>query len=152
MTEVEDGLAECPQLKILRIEGSIYFGAASHVSTHFDTLRDVAPAQKHLLVMSKSINFVDTAGAEVLAHEAAARKAAGGQLYFYSPRQPVRDTLERAGHLASIGHENVFASKDEAISKVFARLDRGVCARCTARIFLECRRLPAPTGIEQRPV
>src|SRR6266571_9221401 len=31
MTEVEDSLPECPQLKILRIEGSIYFGAASHV-------------------------------------------------------------------------------------------------------------------------
>ncbi len=142
MTEVEPGLQECPQLKILRIEGSIYFGAVNHVATHFDTLRSASPTQKHLLVMAKSINFVDVAGAELLAHEAQQRAATGGRLYFYSLRQPVRDMLDRAGHLAMIGNENVFASKDQAIAGVFARLDRDICANCPARIFVECASVP----------
>jgi len=30
--------------------------------------------------------------------------------------------------------------------EVFARLDRSVCATCTARIFEECRALPLPPG------
>jgi SulP family sulfate permease len=145
MTEAEANLPECPQLKILRIEGSIYFGAESHVASHFDTLRKTSPAQKHLLVMAKSINFVDLSGAGLLAREAAARRACGGQLYFYSLRQPTRDMLERGGFLDEIGRDNVFASKDEAISKVFPRLDKVVCRHCSARIFLECKALPPPT-------
>ena len=144
MAQVEPPLAECPQLKILRIEGSIYFGAVSHVGQHFDTLRSISPAQKHLLVMAKSINFVDAAGAELIAHESAVRRTAGGQLYLYSLREPAREVLERGGYLDEIGRNSLFTSKDEAISRIFAHLDRDVCRRCQARIFLECKALPPP--------
>jgi SulP family sulfate permease len=149
LAEPEDELPECPQLKILRIEGSIYFGAVSHVHQHFDTLRERSPEQKHLLVMAKSINFVDMAGAELLAQEAEKRRAAGGALYLYSLRQPVEDLLEAGGYMRRIGRENVFRTKSEAIASVFARLDRAICARCRARIFIECRSLPAPKGPSQ---
>ena len=144
MTEVEARLPECPQLKILRIEGSIYFGAVNHVASHFDTLRKVSPAQRHLLLMAKNINFADVAGADLLMHEAAARRAGGGRLYFYSLRQSTREMLERGGQLDRIGRENVFAPRDDVIAEVFTRLDKAVCRRCTARIFQECRTLPAP--------
>jgi SulP family sulfate permease len=144
MTEVEEGLLECPQLKILRIEGSIYFGAVSHVQQHFETLREHSAAQKHLLVMAKSINFVDMAGAELLAQEAERRRAEGGALYLYSLRQPVEDLLDAGGYMKRIGRENVFRSKQEALASAFGRLDRSICARCRARIFLECKTLPPP--------
>jgi SulP family sulfate permease len=144
LTEIEDGLVECPQLKMLRVEGSIYFGAVNHVAHHFDTLRQHNPGQKHLLLMSKSINFVDMAGAELLATEARHRRAAGGRLYFYSLREPVEELLERGGYIADIGREDVFHGKHQAIAGVFARLDRSVCAKCRARIFEECRALPEP--------
>ncbi len=144
MVEVEPEFAECPQVKILRIEGSIYFGAVNHVDAHFETLRERSAGQKHLLLLAKSINFVDVAGAELLAHEAERRRAMGGGLYFYGLRQPVRDALERSGLIEQIGRDNVFAVRREAIASVFARLDRSVCARCRARIFLECRDLPEP--------
>jgi SulP family sulfate permease len=142
MVEVHERLPECPQLKILRIEGSIYFGAINHVATHFDTLRKVSAAQKHLLLMAKSMNFVDVAGAELLADEAATRRAQGGDLYLYSLRQPAREMLQRGGQLDRIGHDHVFGSNDEAIGKVFARLDKDICRRCTARIFVECATIP----------
>jgi len=144
--EVDRELRECPQAKILRIEGSIYFGAVNHVETHFETLREVRPEQKHLLVMAKSINFVDMAGAEALVTEARRRRASGGALYFYSLRQPVESMLRRGGYIHEIGESNIFHSRDRAIADVFARLDRSICARCTARIFLECQALPPPEG------
>jgi sulfate permease, SulP family len=144
MTVLEPGLTECPQLKILRIEGSIYFGAVNHVDTHFDTLRETNPAQRHLLLLAKSINFVDVAGAELLAHEAARRRKMGGQLYFYGMRQPVQDMLERGGFMERIGRENMFVRRYDAISGVFARLDRSICRTCRARIFNECASLPPP--------
>jgi len=144
--EVKGELRECPQTKILRIEGSIYFGAVNHVETHFETLREVRPEQKHLLVMAKSINFVDMAGAEALVTEARRRRASGGGLYFYSLRQPVESVLRRGGYIHEIGEDNIFHSRGQAIAGVFARLDRSICARCTARIFLECQALPPPQG------
>jgi len=144
MTEIEDGLVECPQLKILRIEGPIFFGALSHVERHFDTLREHDPGQKHLLLMSKSMNFVDMAGAELLVEEARRRRALGGQLYFYSLRVPVEDLFETGGYIADIGRENVFRGKREAIGGVFTRLDRSICATCRARIFEECASVPKP--------
>ena len=144
MVESGTEFAECPQVKILRIEGSIYFGAVNHVDAHFETLHERSTGQKHLLLLSKSINFVDVAGAELLAHEAERRRAMGGGLYFYGLRQPVRDALERSGLIEDIGRDNVFAVRREAIGSVFARLDRSICARCRARIFLECRDLPEP--------
>lgn len=146
MTEVEDGLVECPQLKILRIEGSIYFGAVDHVERHLDALREEGAGQKHLLLMSKSINTIDMAGAELLAEEARRRRAGGGQLYFYSLRKPVEDLLERGGYMDEIGRENVFRGKRQAIGGVFTRLDRSICATCRARIFDECASVPKPEG------
>jgi SulP family sulfate permease len=140
--EREPGMPECPQAKFLRIEGSVYFGAVDHVAGRLDSLRAHAPAQKHLVLMSKGINFVDVAGAESLAHEARQRRADGGGLYFYGMRQGVREALEGGGQIEEIGRENVFASKRELVAGVFARLDREVCARCTVRIFEECARIP----------
>ena len=144
MTEPEAGLEECPQLKILRIEGSIYFDAVPHVEQHFDTLRERSPGQKHLLLMAKSINFIDMAGAELLSREAQRRRPGGGRVYFYSLRKPVDELLEKGGYMKIIGRENVFRGKYEAFAGVFERLDRSVCATCRARIFLECRTLPPP--------
>ena len=144
MTEVEDSLVECPQLKILRIEGSLYFGAVGHVERHLDTLREHSPGQKHLLLMSKSINTIDMAGAELLVEEARRRRADGGQLYLYSLRKPVEELLERGGYMVEIGRENVFRGKREAIGGVFTRLDRSICATCRARIFDECASVPKP--------
>jgi len=144
LTEIEDGLVECPQLKILRVEGSIYFGAVNHVAHHFETLRQHNPGQKHLLLMSKSINFVDMAGAELLATEARHRRTMGGRLYFYSLREPVAELLERDPYIEDIGRDDIFHGKRQAIGAVFARLDRSICAKCRARIFEECRSVPGP--------
>ena len=142
MAEVDATRKECPQLKILRIEGSIYFGAVDHLTAYLEGLRKERPEQKHLLCMSKSINFIDTAGVGLLANEAAQRAKVNGQLYFYSLRQPVYQMLERGGYLDVIGRENLFESKDEGISKIFKRLDHSICAQCTGRIFLECKTIP----------
>jgi SulP family sulfate permease len=146
---VAQGLTECPQLKIMAVEGSIYFGAVDHVEAHFETLREVARGQKHLLVVARNVNFIDIAGAEALVREARARRWGGGQLYLQGLRAPAEDVLRRGGFLAEIDPQNVFRDKREAIARIYDRLDPAVCARCPARIFEECasralRDSPAP--------
>ncbi|MEE8365755.1 MAG: sodium-independent anion transporter, partial [Gammaproteobacteria bacterium] len=46
--------------------------------------------------------------------------------------------MDRGGYYEEIGEENIFDSKPEAISEIFERLDKDICANCTRRIFLEC--------------
>ncbi|MGH8687361.1 MAG: SulP family inorganic anion transporter [Burkholderiales bacterium] len=139
---VAQGLAECPQLKILAVEGSIYFGAVQHAEAHFATLREVAREQKHLLIVARNINFLDVAGAEALVREARARRWSGGRLWLQGLRAAAEDVLRRGGFLEEIGPDAAFRDKREAIARVFDALDPGICARCRARIFEECASRP----------
>jgi len=136
--EGADTLPECPQLKLLRMEGSVYFGAAAHVSDRLHALRGQAQAPRHLLVMTKSMNFVDHAGAQVWDDELRHRRAMGGDLYFHRPRPQVLQTWRRNGFLERLGDDHVFPDKRTAIHTIYQRLDPGVCRGCTARVFEEC--------------
>lgn len=135
-------LPECPQFKIVRIDGSLFFGAISHVSETLRLFREQAPGQKHLLLVASGINFIDVAGAELLAQEAQNYRQIGGRLYFYRIKEGVCGPLRRGGYIKEIGDENMFDSKTEAISEIFAKLDKDICARCDKRIFKECQSVP----------
>ncbi len=129
-------LPECPQLCLLRMEGSVYFGAAAYVEDRLADLR--ASGQHHLLVMTKSMNFIDQAGAQVWEDELKRRRAMGGDLYFHRPRPEVIATWQRTGFLQRLGEDHVFPDKTTAIASIYRRLDPEVCKTCRARCFLEC--------------
>lgn len=132
-------LPECPQFKIIRIEGSLFFGAVSNVETAMHKIDEQDPDKKHLLVVARAINFVDVAGAEMLAKEAQRRHKLGGGLYLYQVKDTVCEMLRRGGFIHAIGDENIFHSKTEAISTIVEkRLDHAICRNCNKRIFNEC--------------
>jgi SulP family sulfate permease len=137
-------LAECPQLKLLRMEGSIYFGATQHVGDRLHALRQGEAPPKHLLVMGKSMNFLDVAGADLWHDELQRRRAEGGDLYFHRPRPQVLQMWERTGFIEEIGRDHLFPDKRTAIHTIFERLDRNICSTCHARVFWECQNLPPP--------
>jgi len=143
-SDVPAPLPECPQLKMIRMEGEVYFGAVSHVSDLLRDLRAPASSPKHLLVMAKSMNFIDLAAAEMWRAELVARRACGGDLYFHRPRAPVLELWQRVGFMAELGADHIFPAKRIAIATIFDRLDRGICAHCTIRVFEECQSLPLP--------
>jgi anti-anti-sigma factor len=130
---------ECPQLKIVRIEGAIYFGAVASVIEDLHRLESRFPDQRHMLVLASNIHFIDITGAEAIANEAKVLRAAGGALYLVDMKESVEAQFRKTGLIKMIGEENVFHSKTAAFAAIYARLDRSVCARCTERIFWECR-------------
>jgi SulP family sulfate permease len=138
----DPALPECPQMKIVRVDGSLFFGAVSAVQETFRQFEQKNPSQKHLIVVASPINFVDVAGAEFLATEAKRRRAQGGGLYFIQLKTAVLKTLRKGGFMKDIGEENSFRTKSEAISKVFDRLDPEVCRQCRLRVFNECGGVP----------
>jgi len=142
LVERRAGAPECPQLQILRIEGSLYFGAANHVGEYLHHLEERKPGQKHLLLLGRSMNFVDIAGAELLAQEARRRRARGGGLWFHGLREGAATMLAKEPFAADIGQDACFTEKRDAIAGIYARLDREVCAKCSKRIFEECAGAP----------
>ena len=136
-------LPECPQLKLLRMEGSIYFGAAPYVAERLRRLRALSGAQPHLLVMCKSMNFIDLAGDAVWQAELKARRAAGGDLYFHRPRPQVLDMWRRSGFLDALGPGHLFDDKRTAIAAIYARIDPATCTTCPSRSTWECARRAA---------
>jgi SulP family sulfate permease len=134
----DSDLPQCPQLRILRIDGSLFFGSVNHVQQAFDRLRAEHPDQKHLAIVASGINFVDLQGAEALAQEAHRRRADGGALYLINVKQGVWDMLEKCGCMDDAQVRNVFATKEAAIHGMYQKLDKSICAHCDKRIFLEC--------------
>ena len=129
---------ECPQMKILQLDDSLYFGSVSHVGELFRRYREHYPEQKHLFLLTQGVNQVDVAGAELLVNEANARKDIGGDLYIYQLKDSAKKVINRGGYINELNPANIFDSKDEAITSIFARLDKRICDTCENRIFLEC--------------
>jgi len=140
-------LPECPQLKVIRIDGSLFFGAVSYTSTTLHRMKEKEATLSHLLIVAKPINFIDVAGAEMLVQEAKYWKAQGGGLYLCGLKMEAEKFLRRGGYLDEIGEHNFFPSKKEAIAEIFKHLDHQLCQTCERRIFRECKEFSDETKI-----
>lgn len=135
-------LPECPQLKIIRIDGSLFFGAVNHAAEQLDQITKRYPEQAHILIVGGGINFIDVAGCHLLNQEAHRLRLNGRQIYLCSLKGEVVEVMKRGGCNRSIGEENVFHSKVEAIKSIVPRLDPERCRHCTVRVFKECAQMP----------
>jgi SulP family sulfate permease len=135
-------LLECPQLKIIRMDGSLFFGAVDHFAQEMRAITRESPEQAHLLLVGSGINFIDVAGCEALAEEAHRLHLSGRKLYLCSLKGEVMNVLRRGACIKRIGEENIFRSKIEAIQKIVPQLDPERCRVCIARIFTECAQMP----------
>jgi SulP family sulfate permease len=128
----------CPQLDILRLDGSLFFGAVEHVRDELETARRERPEASHVLLVASGVNFIDTAGCEALVQASRAMRDGGATLYLCNLKPGVHDALERSGFLDEFGRDRVWPTKAEAIRALYKRFSVAQCASCTARIFTEC--------------
>ena len=140
-----DDRPECPQYKMMRIHGSLFFGAVNHVQGELHRIDERSPEQRHVLLAARGMNFVDIAGAELLVQEARRRHRLGGGLYFYRLQTGVRELLGQGPYLEAIGEENIFPTKSHPVDAIYPRLDSEICRTCTARIFPQCH-VALPNG------
>lgn len=131
-------LVQCPQLKIIRIDMSIYFGSINHIQRQISQIVDNQRIY-HILIVASGVNFIDLAGIEGLLIEHRRLKALNGSLYFVDVKSSTYEFMEKVNFVNEIGRENFFESKEEAIRIVFDRLDRSKCEKCQALVFKECQ-------------
>jgi len=141
-------IEECPQVQIIRIDGSLFFGAINHVSNELHEIS--RRKQPYLLIVANGINFIDIAGAEFLVQEIHRWRSLGGDVYFSGTKESVLEFLQSGKYWKDIGEDHFFESKQEAIRHIFPLLDHQICNTCTARIFHECQSTYAESGIRSQ--
>jgi SulP family sulfate permease len=132
----EKHLDECPQLKIIRIDMSIYFGSVAAIQKEIHKI--TKQGYRFILVDASGINFVDIAGSELLEQEAKRVEELGGGLYFYNIKDGVFKHLLRSDAFGHIGDYHFFPTKKGGIQWVFTQLDEEICKVCPKRVFKEC--------------
>ena len=130
-------LVQCPQLKIIRIDMSIYFGSINHIQKQISQIVDNQRIY-HILIVASGVNFIDLAGVEALLIENKRLKAQNGSLYFVAVKSTAYEFMEKVNFINEIGRDNFFDSKAEAINVLYDRLDKSKCEKCQALVFKEC--------------
>jgi SulP family sulfate permease len=130
----DDNAKTCSQLKIVRIDGSIYFGAIEAISDFFIKLYEEDEV-KHLLIIANGINFIDLAGAEWLTSEVLKWRERGGDVYFVGMKLVAQDVLKKGGFIRQIGYNHFYKDKKTAIAEIHKRLK----TPCNIPAFDECK-------------
>lgn len=112
MTRIDVGAVPDGKAAVLRLDGSLFFGAVTSVSGR---LREVE--EPVLALVADGVNFIDVAGAEMLAGEARRRSAKGGRLLLCNLKPSVWETLVRSG-LADEFDDGVFDSHLDALAAI----------------------------------
>jgi len=140
-----NGLQECPQLLFLRVDGPLYFGSLDSLQEKLRQVAEQRPLQRHVLMILRSLGRIDLSTADLLLQEATKRSAQGGSLSIVSRLDRDVERLTSMGVLAGLSPGRLYESKGAAIAGIVPALDPNICRACTSRIFVECKRRPAPS-------
>ncbi|PLX36282.1 MAG: sodium-independent anion transporter [Hyphomicrobiales bacterium] len=132
-------LLQCPDMRILRIDMSIYFGSVNHIQSK---LQHIIEKERiyHILLIGEGINAIDLSGTEMLMQEAERLDELGGGLYFTGLKPQVYQSISRTHMIKEIGNNHFFDDKNEAITTLRRLLRfQKRCENCTVKAFADCR-------------
>ena len=129
----QKNLKECSSLKIVRIDGSLYFASIEVVSDFFSTLYDAEKVQ-NILVECNGVNFIDLGAAEWLTNEVIKWQETRGGVYFSGMKLISQDVLKKGGFMQKMGQEIFFKDKSIAIAEIHKKFDEP----CKEKAFREC--------------
>ena len=130
----------CPAFQIVRIDGSLFFGAVNHVVEFLQGIDKHLPCKCNLLISACGINFIDITGAEMLVNEAQRRRGLRGDLFISGLKHNARDMLKRGGYLDKIGEDHIFATETEALAHILPTIDTPECRSCHSPFYVECEK------------
>lgn len=134
----EKPLNECPELKIVRVDMSIYFGSINYIQNHLQNITE-KEGICNILVIGSGINFIDLSGAEALASENRRLQQCGGGLYFANLKPSVYEFVAKTHFVKTLGSDHFFDSKREAIKVIYQKINHERCKKCELKVFKECR-------------
>ena len=138
-----EGSPVCPQLGVINIEGSLYFGAVNHVEEALRNNQEENPRQRFLLLRMYMVDHCDVSGIHMLESVVRRYRKLGGDVYMEGVRPRVLHMIALYGFDRVLGVKNILQAED-AISHLFHKvLHPGFCVyECRERVFAECQALP----------
>lgn len=133
----------CPQLGVMNIEGSLYFGAVNHVEEAIRHNMEENPRQKFLLLRMYMVDHCDVSGIHMLESVVRRYRKLGGDVFMDGVRPRVMHMISLYGFDRVLGPDNILLDEN-AISHLFHKvLHPGFCVyECRERVFAECQALP----------
>ena len=132
----------CPQMAIVYIEGSIFFGSSAFVQD--DLLRRLRnhPDTINLLIRMHRVNTLDASGVHVLELLLEEVRRRGGDLYLAGVNHRVFEVFRDSGFLRELGERHLRDTTGSAVrSAMRETFCPAVCAACDRVIFQECPEL-----------
>ncbi|MCE8042338.1 SulP family inorganic anion transporter [Halomonas daqingensis] len=114
-------------LRILRVDGSLFFGAVDHVRLSLD--RHTEDGCRHIVLVGHGVNFIDYAGAELLVEQDARLRALGGKLYFCSFKTAVLSFLHKPRYHELLKEAEFFESLEEVLERISNTQHSCACQR-----------------------
>ena len=140
-------LQECPQLKIIRIDGAIFFGSLDYIQKKLQAAHQ-DEGITHIVIYCPAINLIDIAGANMLLNMSERLKSMGVKLSFCGMKNTVKDELNAMGYLEKIGLENFYSMPDSLLVKLVPELNQDICSQCHYRIFKQCPEAPINSALK----
>lgn len=110
-------LVECDKMKILRLDGELFFGSVNHIQTELQRLSD-AGSVDHILLVGSGVNYIDLAGAEMLTDESERLGSQGICLHLSNFKGSALETLKRVYSEKQINDKFIHVSHHVAIQKI----------------------------------
>ncbi len=108
-----------PGVLMLRIDRIWFFANANGIRNHIKKLISALPRSLHTVVLNLApVSMIDVTAVDVLSQLHASSTKHGRRLVLAGVRDPVRDTLQRAGLIEVLGKENIFRSVAQAVAAV----------------------------------
>ncbi|MCW4627841.1 STAS domain-containing protein [Marinomonas rhodophyticola] len=137
----------CPQIKIIRIDGSLYFGSVDYVQKELGKI--IQNNTKHLIIVAKGINFMDASGVHFLESEVYRIEKLGCNVKICSLKGTVLDEIKSMPIYNSFLVRYLTNNTKDAISELLRHINQERCSQCSARIFNECVNFPA-NGVHEK--
>jgi len=133
----------CPQLSIVEVSGSLYFGAVNHVEDTLEEMRRMRPGQIFLLLRLDHVDHIDISGIHMLESVVRRYRSRGGDVFIDGARPKVLYMMTMSGFIRTLGRDHLFLGGN-VIGKLFHHvLHPGICIyECERRVFAECQALP----------
>ncbi|MCO5197840.1 MAG: SulP family inorganic anion transporter [Anaerolineae bacterium] len=146
---ISDDRPVCPQLGVLTIQGSLYFGSVHHIEERIRANLEENPEQKFLLLRMQHVNHCDVTGIHLLESIMRLYRGFDGDLFLMNVRTPVLELMHDTQFDVRLGDDH-FLPTERAIAYLFNRvLDPVVCVySCKVRAWRECQNLPKAEGAE----
>lgn len=139
----------CDTVRLIQIEGQLFFGAAGELSAALDAVMDEPEAKVVALRVRRAFGM-DVSIARVLMAAAQRLKKEGGRLMVLEVRREAMDVLERTGTVELLGRDNVLPAEAwfEAVNLGLHRAIEDLegehpCEACPLDLFLQRDDMPS---------